>query len=124
LNGLTFRHCADCKLSGILVKGVWQKPAAVSLENCDRMTLTDLSILDSDGIGLLMKDCTRCRVSDCLIRDDRPLAGKRANSFQLEGGRENWITSNLFANGIEVTKGAAVLEGNHGASVASAPAAP
>ena len=124
LNGLTFRHCADCKLSGILVKGVWQKPAAVSLENCDRMTLTDLSILDSDGTGLFMKDCTRCRVSDCLIRDDRPLAGKRAKSFQLEGGRDNWITSNLFANGIEVTKGAALLEGNHEASVESAPAVP
>ena len=30
--------------------------AALSLEKCDRCTLTDVSVLDSDGIGLWMKD--------------------------------------------------------------------
>jgi hypothetical protein len=113
LNGLTFRNCADCKLSGFLVKGVWKKPAALSMENCDRFTLTDVSVLDSDGIGLWMKDCTRCRVSDCVVRDDREGAEKQATlSLKVEGGKDNWIKGSIFANGVEAPKGAAVLEGN------------
>ncbi|HEY3899060.1 MAG TPA: right-handed parallel beta-helix repeat-containing protein [Chthoniobacter sp.] len=116
LNGLTFRHCADCKLTGFLVKSVWKKPAAVSLENCDRTTLTDLSILDSDGIGLSLKDCTRCRVSDCLVRDDRPAAeitsGKRGLSLKVEGGKDNWVKSNVLGNGFEAPADVATLEGN------------
>jgi hypothetical protein len=111
LNGLTFRNCADCKLSGLLVKGVWTKPAAVSLEGCDRMTLTDVSILDSDGIGLLMKDCTRCKVSDCVIRDDRN-EKKATLSLKLEGGKDNWIKGCVLANGIEAAKDAGDVEGN------------
>lgn len=111
LNGLTFRNCADCKLNGLLVKGVWAKPAAVSLENCNRMTLTDVSILDSDGIGLLMKDCTRCKVSDCTIRDDRE-EKKATLSLKLDGGKDNWIKGSILANGIEAAKDAALVEGN------------
>jgi len=111
LNGLTFRRSADCKLSGFLVKGVWRKDAAVLLEQCDRFTLTDLSILDSDGIGLWMKDCTRTRVSDCVVRDDRP-EKKATLSLKVEGGSANWIKGSLFTNGIDAAKGTATLEGN------------
>jgi len=113
LNGLTLRRCADCKLSGFLVKGVWKKPAALSLEKCDRCTLTDLSVLNSDGIGLWMKDCTRCRVSDCVVRDDRAGTEKQATlSLKVEGGKDNWIKGSVFANGFEAAKDAAVLDGN------------
>jgi hypothetical protein len=111
VNGLVFRRSADCKLSGFLVKGVWKKDAAVSLERCDRFTLSDVSILDCDGIGLLLKDCTRTRVSGCVVRDDR--AEKKAVlSLRVEGGSGNWITGSVFANGVEVAKDTAVLEGN------------
>lgn len=113
LNGLTFRNCTDCKLSGFLVKGVWNKEAALRLEKCDRCTLTDLSILDCDGVGLLLKDCTRCRVSDCVVRDDRDGAEKKATlSLKLEGGKDNWIKDCLFPNGVEAAKSAAILERN------------
>jgi hypothetical protein len=112
LNGLTFVNCADCKLSGVLVKSVWAKAAAISLEKCDRTTLTDLSILDSDGIGLWMKDCTRCKISDCVIRDDRA-EKKMTLSLKVEGGSNNWIKGSILANGADVTKDAALLEANH-----------
>ena len=113
LNGITFRNSIDCKLSGFLVKGVWKKEAAVALEGCDRFTLTDLSILDCDGIGLLLKNCTRTRVSGCMVRDDREGAERKATlSLKVDGGRENWITANIFANGVEASKDAALLEGN------------
>lgn len=111
LNGLTFRNCADCKLNGFLIKGVWQKPAALSLENCDRCTITDVSVLDSDNIALLLKDCTRCKVSDCTLRDDR--AEKKATlSLKVSGGKENWVKGNVMTNKAEVDIDAAVVEGN------------
>ncbi len=111
LNGLTFRRSSDCKLSGFLVNGVWKKDAAVVLEQCDRFTLTDVSVLDCDGIGLLLKDCTRTRVSDCVVRDDR--AEKKATlSLKVEGGRENWVKGCVFANGVEAAKDTVLLEGN------------
>jgi hypothetical protein len=110
LNGITLRNCADCKLSGFLVKSVWKKPAAVSLESCDRMTLSDLSILDSDGVGLWLKDCTRCFVSGCVVRDDRE-EKKATASFKLEGGKDNRVRGNVFPNGIEAPAGTVGDEG-------------
>ncbi|WP_240772876.1 right-handed parallel beta-helix repeat-containing protein [Phragmitibacter flavus] len=110
-NGLVFRDCQDSKLSGLLVKGVWGKEAAVLLERCDRFTVTDCSILDSDGIGLLMRDCVRSRVSDCMIRDDRE-ERKAVVSFKATGGKDNWVRGNWFGNGTDVADGVAVMEGN------------
>jgi len=110
-NGLVFRRSADCKLSGFLVKGVWRKDAAVLLEKCDRFTVSDLSILDCDGIGLLLKDCTRTRVSACVVGDDRP-EKKATLSLRVEGGSGNWITGSVFTNGIDAAPGTALLEGN------------
>lgn len=100
INGLVFRNCSDCKLDGALVSGVWNKNAAVLLENCDRFTVTDCSILDSDGIGLWMKNCTRTKVSDNVIRDDRE-EKKMTLSLKVEGGKENTFDDNVLANGSE-----------------------
>lgn len=109
--GLTFRNVSDSKLTGFLVKGVWGRPVAVQLEKCHRCTLTDLSILDSDGVGLLLKDCTRCKVSDCVITDDRAMK-KATHALKVEGGKENWIRGNVFGNAVAAEKPAALLEGN------------
>ncbi|MCA9169318.1 MAG: right-handed parallel beta-helix repeat-containing protein [Planctomycetales bacterium] len=76
--GIVLRDCADCKLSGLLVKSVWQQPAAVMLEGCRRCTVRDLSVLDCDGIGILLRKCTACQVSDCLVQDDRPAEERRS----------------------------------------------
>ena len=112
INGLVFRNCADCKLSGFMVKGVWKKPSAVLLEKCDRFTVNDVSILDCDGIGLHLKDCTNSVVSDCVVSDDRA-EKKAALSLKVEGGKDNWIKGNVFANGVDAVKdGTALLEGN------------
>jgi hypothetical protein len=63
--------------------------AVAVLEHCDRRTLYDVSTLDCDGVGLRMKDCTRGKVSDCVIRDDRP--DKKATlSLVVEGGKDNF----------------------------------
>ncbi|QIF03732.1 right-handed parallel beta-helix repeat-containing protein [Roseimicrobium sp. ORNL1] len=100
INGLVFRNCSDCKVAGVLVSGVWNKDAAVLLENCDRMTVSDCSILDSDGIGLWLKNCTRTKISDNVIRDDRE-EKKMTLSLKVEGGKDNKFDDNVLANGSE-----------------------
>jgi hypothetical protein len=110
-NGLRLLRSSDCKLNGLLVKGVANKDAAVLLDRCNRCTITDLSILDCDAIGLQLTNCTRCKVSDCLIRDDRE--GKRATlSLNVSGGQQNWVRGNILANGVKIEPTAATVDAN------------
>jgi hypothetical protein len=109
-NGIEVHECEDTKLEGLLVKGVWQKPAVVLLDTCTRTTVQNCSIIDSDGIGLLLRKCEQCVVSGCVIRDDRPVR-KPAPSIQIERGKDNWISGNWLANGTEGLK-EAEREGN------------
>jgi hypothetical protein len=98
--GIVLHHCADTKLSGLLIKGVWQQAAALLIEQCTRCTVQDCSILDSDGIGLWLKESAQCVVSGCVIRDDRP-EKKATLSLKREGGEDNWVHQNWLANGVE-----------------------
>ncbi|HSJ02170.1 MAG TPA: right-handed parallel beta-helix repeat-containing protein, partial [Verrucomicrobium sp.] len=76
-------------------------------------TVTDCSILDCDNIGLWLKDCTRSKVSDCLVRDDRQHDARKATlSLLVEGGKDNWIKGSVFSNGVKADDGVGVLEGN------------
>jgi hypothetical protein len=64
-NGLVVRNCEDCTLTGLHVTNVWREPAALLIEGCKRMNVTNCTILDCDNVGLLLKDVTNSRVSDC-----------------------------------------------------------
>lgn len=88
-NDIVFRNCADCTLSGFTLSRVRAAPAGVTLEKCDRFNVANLTILDCDEVGLLLKDLTRSRIHGCLIRDDRP----KASSVPLKviGGADNTI---------------------------------
>ena len=100
-NGLTFRKSSDCKLNGLIVKGVWNKEAAVLLDRCERFSVTDCSIFDCDGVGLLLRDCVKTVVRGCVIRDDR-VPAKAKFSLKLEGANgENWVTHNWVPNGVD-----------------------
>jgi len=59
------------------VEGVHDAEAGVVVDTCDRFNITGCTILDCDNAGLLVRNLTRSRISDCLIRDDRP-GGKPA----------------------------------------------
>jgi hypothetical protein len=76
---------------------VWRRSAGLVLENCRRMNVTGCTILDCDGAGLLLKDVVQSRVSDCLIRDDRPHGESVA--LQVVGGSENQLLDNLLQDG-------------------------
>jgi parallel beta-helix repeat protein len=93
-SALVFRDCQDCTLNGLHVNGVLDSPAGIFLEDCRRFNITNCTILDCDNCGLLLKNVLHSRVSDCLIRDDRP----EATSVPLTviGGNGNMIVHNLF----------------------------
>jgi hypothetical protein len=88
-NGLFFRDCEDCTLTGLHVTNVWREPAGVRIEDCRRFLISACTILDCDNAGLLLHEVHDSRVLNCLIRDDRP----HANSVPVKvvGGSGNEI---------------------------------
>jgi hypothetical protein len=74
------------------------------------MNITNCTILDCDNAGLLLKDVTKSRVSDCLIRDDRP--GAKSTSLALTGGTGNMIVNNLLGTAPHIAETAASVAGN------------
>ncbi|HEY6168888.1 MAG TPA: right-handed parallel beta-helix repeat-containing protein [Verrucomicrobiae bacterium] len=109
--GLIFRNSRDCTLSGLHVSGIHRKDAAVVIVGCERFNVANCTVLDSDGIGLLLKGVTNSRVSGCLIRDDR--TGRRpAPSVQLTGGKGNLVTQNLLGTAAQIDRSSAVARDN------------
>jgi hypothetical protein len=109
-NSLVFRNCDDCTLTGLHVTNVLREPAGLLLESCRRMNLTGSTILDCDGVGLLLKDVEHSRVSDCLIRDDRPDA--QSIPLKVTGGQGNMIVDNLMRGKPEIDPQSAHASGN------------
>jgi hypothetical protein len=114
-NPVVFRNCADCTLTGLHITSVWRNPAGLLIEHGRRINVTGCTILDCDGVGLLLREVSQSRVSDCLIRDDRPGRGG-AVPLKLEGGTGNLISGNLVRGKIVADPAARVpsarLEGN------------
>lgn len=110
-NAIAFRDCQNCSLSGFTISGTRATPAAVTLEKCDRFNVTGLSLLDCDGVGLLLKDVTNSRVAGCLVRDDRPNADSL--SLRTAGGRDNMIVDNYLGRPHDALKGTGLLERNY-----------
>ena len=110
-NAILFRDCSDCTLTGFTISRVRAAPAGVALERCDRFNVGNLTILDCDAVGLLLKDVTNSRVGGCLIRDDRPKA--ESLSLKADGGRGNMVVGNYFGGNSVVPKGFGLVEQNY-----------
>ncbi len=93
INAVVFRNCADCTVNGLHVEGVHTAEAGVVLENCTRFNFTGCTILDCENAGLIARNLTNSRISDCLIRDDRKVE-KRAVALKVIGGSGNQIVDN------------------------------
>lgn len=110
-NAIVFRDCTDCTLSGFTLSAVRAAPAGVTLERCDRFNVANLTILDCDSAGLLLKDLTNSRVAGCVIRDDRPNA--ESLSLKTQGGRANMIVDNYLGRPSDLLKGVGLVERNY-----------
>jgi polygalacturonase len=89
--GIVFRDCDDCTLTGVHVHGVRQQTAGVEIDNCRRMHISGLTIYDCDSIGLLLRNVSKSTVHGCVIRDDRS-DKETFRPLVIEGGSENRIT--------------------------------
>lgn len=69
-NAVVFRDCEDCTVTGLHIALVQNAPG-ILLETCNRMHLHGLTILDCD-LGIHATGLTNSRITNCLIRDDRP----------------------------------------------------
>jgi len=87
--GVEFRDCADCTLSGVHINGVREHAAALLVKDSRRFLITGCSILDSDGTGILFENVRHSRIAACLIADDRRKDGFRA--FEDRGGEGNAV---------------------------------
>lgn len=109
-NSLLVRNSVDCTLSSLHVTNVWKAPAALTIENCRRMNVTNCTILDCDNIGLLVKDTVDSRISGCLISDNRPEA--ESVSLKMTGGKGNMVINNLLTTAPQISENAAHVSGN------------
>jgi hypothetical protein len=109
--GVLFRRSRDCTIANLHVNGVRHHAAAVLLEDCTRLNVTGLTILDSDGIGLNLTNTSFTRVSGCMIRDDRS-PENAAPSLVLSGGRGNSIAENHFDRAPKIASDAALVRNN------------
>lgn len=110
-NAIVFRDCKDCTLTGFTLSATRAALAGVTLERCDRFNVGNLTILDCDGVGLLLKDVTNSRVAGCVIRDDRPDA--ESASLRTAGGRGNMIVDNYLGRPSDILKGVGLVERNY-----------
>ncbi len=94
-DGVLLRNCRDSTVTGLHINGVRRKEAGLILEDCSGLNITGCTILDCDGAGLLLKNVTDSRVSDCLIRDRRPDV-ESFEPLKVIGGGENVIVDNLI----------------------------
>jgi len=114
-NAFMFKDCQDCTLSGFTLSRTRAAAAGLTLERCSRFNVTGLTILDCDGVGMLLADVTNSRVSGCLIRDDRLDAS--SISLRTREGRDNMIVENYLGRPHDVLKGVGLVDRNYDAKV-------
>jgi hypothetical protein len=110
-NGILFTDSSDCTLNGLHINNTLKADAALVLRRCRRFNIANATILNADNAGMLLDDVEQVRVSDCLIRDDRPDVTSPV-ALRLRRGRGNLIVDNLLGGKLEVAEGAARVEGN------------
>lgn len=88
--GLVFRSCADCTLSGVHINGVREHPAALQVKDSRRFLINGCSILDSESAGILFENVSGSRVDACLI-DSVPPPPTPAKAFKPIVGAEGNI---------------------------------
>ena len=111
VNDVVFEHCQDCTLTGLHLNLVQHAAAGMRVEDCKRFNISNCTILDCDGVGLLLKDVSHSRVSGCLIRDDRA-ESKNPIGAALAGWRGYMLVGNMLGGKGEVAEGVGRVEGN------------
>ncbi|MEZ6134105.1 MAG: right-handed parallel beta-helix repeat-containing protein [Pirellulaceae bacterium] len=88
-NSVVIRDSEDCTITGLHISNVWRSEAGMVVRRCRRMNISNCTILDCGPVGLLLDELQLSRVSNCLVRDDRP--GADSQAVKTVGGEGNQI---------------------------------
>jgi len=106
-----FRNCRDVAITGLHVTKTLRTAAALIFEDCRRANVSNCTILDCAGAGILMNNVADSRVADCLIRNDLP-GVQSWSSIKVIGGRGNLIAHNLLGGAVQAQPKSARSVGN------------
>lgn len=91
-NGLRIVNCEDCTFTGLQITNVDDSPS-LSFENCRRMNITGCNIVDSQKVGMSLRNVTDSIIANCIIRNsDSAAAFTAIEQVQCE---RNIIENNL-----------------------------
>jgi parallel beta-helix repeat protein len=88
------------------VSDVREHSGGIVLDGCARVNLTGCSAVRCDNAGIVLKNCSMCRVSDCLIQ-----ARQDALALQMTSGGNNMVVDNLVSGRVDIESGAAIVRG-------------
>jgi parallel beta-helix repeat protein len=93
-----FRNVTDSLIEGLHVTNVWNAEAGIVFDRCKWLNIANCSVLDSDGVGMLLKDCENCQVAGCMVRDSRKSA-EETLAIKEAGGANNRIANGNLTRG-------------------------
>lgn len=112
-NAVVLRNSRDCTINALHLHNVQQCEAGLVIDSCQRMQVTGCSVLDCENAGILLRNVTGSRVSDCLIRDDRP-GNLLSTPLRVTGGKLNMIVGNFLQGNPEIDLKAGHIADNFG----------
>jgi len=91
-DALLFVRCRDITITGLHVNGPRRKEAGAIFEECKGVHIFGATFLDCEGNGLLLRNCSDVRVSQCWVR---PPQGAPPSwlPVRVEGGEKIVISS-------------------------------
>ena len=99
-DGLKFVECSAGVLSGLqtehLCYGSPDGEAAITLQNCQDMTIGHCQVLDPLFRGIELRNCQRCVVDGCTIID-RKKPSTMIDAISVIGGSDNHVTRNYIS---------------------------
>lgn len=121
--GVTLQDCRDCVITGLQLAGIRASQAALFVQNCHGLNITNCQLTDCLPTGISLDQVTDSRVSGCVIRagtigkqeDERKATASPPESgTAIRGSRlENvMICDNLLRGEIDIPNAGVKFEGN------------
>lgn len=89
-NAVVFDRSSDINISGLHIARSRRAAAALALRNSHHANISGCTILDSDGVGVLLDNVEWTRVSGCVIDDRRPET-KSFTAVRVTKGKNNQV---------------------------------
>ncbi len=66
--GVSLRNCNDCTLNGLQFADIQAPQAALLIQNCNGINMTNCQLTNCRPVGILLDQVTDSRISDCVVR--------------------------------------------------------